>query len=103
MQGGMRSGRQRRGGERGGGGVRGLFVVVDVADELLFGEGSGAEEGEAGGQCAVGEAHGYGDGGKAGLGREYLGVVARWAGGVADLSGRVTPGGVDDGVDIITL
>jgi hypothetical protein len=47
--------------------VRGLFVVVSVADELLLGEGSAAEEGETGGQCAVSEAHGYGDGGKAGL------------------------------------
>jgi hypothetical protein len=52
----------------------GLFVIVGLADELLLGEGSGAEEGETGGQCAESEAHGPGDGGKAGLGREDLGV-----------------------------
>jgi hypothetical protein len=80
-----------------------LFVIVGIANELLLGEGSGAEKGEAGGQCAVGEAHGYGDGGKASLGREDLGVVARGAGGVADLAGRVAPSGVDDGVELIAL
>jgi hypothetical protein len=51
----------------------------------------------------VSEVHGYGDGGKAGLGREDLGVVNRGAGGVADLAGWVAPSGVDDGVELIAL
>ena len=32
--------------------ARGLFVIVGIADELLLGEGSGAEEGEAAGSVS---------------------------------------------------
>ena len=45
----MRGGRQRREEYRRLVVARGLFVIVGIADELLPGEGSGAEEGEGGG------------------------------------------------------
>src|SRR3984957_13012546 len=78
----------------------GLFEVVRVADQRCFPKGRGQDR-QPGGQTAVCESHGNGDGWETGLWRENLAIVACRAGGVTDLAWRIAPGGVDDGVEMV--
>src|SRR5215475_9394589 len=79
-----------------------LFVRVYEPDQIRLAERP-SQKCQTSRQRAVGESHRNSDRGESGLRREHLAVVARRALQVADLTRRIAPRRIDDGVEAVFL
>src|SRR5262249_62419079 len=79
-----------------------LLVSVDELDQIRLAEPP-SQKRKTSRQRAVGESHRNSDRGESGLRREHLAIITRRALQVADLTRRIAPRRIDDGVEAVFL